>query len=403
MRDGIADLEKKRASRSSRIFLTGGTGFLGSHIAASFLEAGYPVCLLVRPDKGLSARERIDRLLDWHGVGVGSRRNLRLVEGTLEAPGLGMNAGVRSVVLETTDEIIHCASNTLFSEKKRAAVEAANIDGLLNALDLAADSRCIFFHHLSTAYVAGRKTGLCLEESADSGEFTNVYEETKARGEKLAAERCRRAGIRLNIYRPTIVYGDSRTGRSIRFNAVYHPVKMAVFLKDLYTGDIRDDGGKKAGLIGVRLQSDGRLFLPLRIRTGPGGGINLIPVDFFTRAFLALWEECREGGIFHIAGSRQKRIDDIIEYAKVFFRLQGIESYCPAAGREEPRNALEVLFDKYLEAYVPYMRDTRIFDMANSSPILEKHSLRCPEFDYEVFARCMAYAVEVDWGARLFK
>ena len=143
MRNGIADLEKKRASRSSRIFLTGGTGFLGSHIAASFLEAGYPVCLLVRPDKGLSARERIDRLLDWHEVGVGSRRNLRLVEGTLEAPGLGMNAEARSVVLDTTDEIIHCASNTLFSEKKRAAVEAANIDGLLNALDLAADSRGI--------------------------------------------------------------------------------------------------------------------------------------------------------------------------------------------------------------------------------------------------------------------
>ena len=403
MRKRIADLETNRASRGSRIFVTGGTGFLGSHIAARLLEAGYRVCLLARPDKGLSARSRIDRLLDWHGVNVESRQNLRLVEGSLAEPGLGLDAESRAVVLENNDEIIHCASNTLFSEKKRAAVEAANIDGLLNTLDLAVESRCVFFHYLSTAYAAGRKTGLCLEEAVDSGEFTNVYEETKARGEKLTADRCRQAGIRLNIYRPTIVCGDSKTGRSLRFNAVYHPVKMAVFLRDLYLADIREQEGKKAGLLGIRLASDGRLFMPIRIRTGPEGGINLIPVDYFTDAFLALWEECPGGGIFHIANPGQKRIGDIIEYAKIFFRLEGIESYCPQAGREEPRNALEVLFDKYVEAYGPYMHDTRIFDLANSSPILKNKSVRCPEFDYDVFSRCMAYAVQADWGARLFR
>ena len=69
------------------------------------------------------------------------------------------------------------------------------------------------------------------------------------------------------------------------------------------------------------------------------------------------------------------------------------------AGR--PKNALEVLYDSYLEIYRPYMQDTRSFDTAHATPILEKQGLVCPVFDYEVFSRCMDYAVETDWGSKL--
>jgi hypothetical protein len=47
------------------------------------------------------------------------------------------------------------------------------------------------------------------------------------------------------------------------------------------------------------------------------------------------------------------------------------------------------------------MRDTRIFDTTKSRPILEPKGVVCPEFDYDIFTRCMAYAVETDWGLRL--
>jgi len=402
MRTSIADLEKKRAGKSSRILLTGGTGFLGSHIAVKLIQAGYRVYLLARGDRGLSAGERVARLLDWHGVGAKPRQNLRVVEGTIERPDLGLEAGRREVLLGNIDEIIHAASNTSFAERKRPAVEAANIGGLRNMLDFAVQSRCFFFHYLSTAYAAGRKIGLCREDLVESGEFTNPYEETKARGEKIAFDRCRSEGIRLNIYRPTIVYGDSWTGRSLRFNAVYYPVKTAVFLKNLYEADIRERGGKKAGLLGIRMEDDGRLHMPLRLELGPEGGINLIPVNYFTEAFIALMEECPGGGIFHIANSRPKRIEDIIEYAKTLFRLQGVESCRAEDFLVRPKNALEILFASYLEAYAPYMRDPRLFDLTKSGAVLERKHFVCPEFNYEIFAKCMNYAVEVDWGAKLF-
>ena len=38
-------LEKRRADRSARFFLTGGTGFLGSHIAVELLKKGFRVTL----------------------------------------------------------------------------------------------------------------------------------------------------------------------------------------------------------------------------------------------------------------------------------------------------------------------------------------------------------------------
>jgi hypothetical protein len=34
--------------------------------------------------------------------------------------------------------------------------------------------------------------------------------------------------------------------------------------------------------------------------------------------------------------------------------------------------------------------------------MLARRGLVCPAFDYDAFARCMAYALDVDWGAKLF-
>ena len=402
MRISTGELKRTRAERKGRILLTGGTGFLGSHLAAGLLRSGYKISLLARPLKQGRADERVEKLLDWFGIEPGLRKNLQIVEGTIEKPGLGLSGEALSDCLENTTELIHCASNTGFAERKRPEIEAANIGGLLNVLDFASRSRCAFFHHLSTAYAAGRREGLCREELVDTDDFTNVYEETKARGERLVSDHCRTAGIRLNIYRPSIVYGDSRTGRSLLFNALYYPVKTTVFLKNLYEADILERGGRKAAMMGVRRESDGSLYLPIRFEVESAEGINLIPVDYFVAAFTAILEESLEGGIFHIVNARSTTMGDLIDYTRRLFNIRGIEPCRPEDFGARPRNALEILFNNYLEAYGPYMRDKRTFVMDNARGILARRRIACPEFDFEVFSRCMNYAVEVDWGARLY-
>jgi len=403
MKVARSERDTKPRTGGKRIFLTGGTGFLGSHIAAAFVKEGFEVILLARGDGRQNAAGRVARLLDWFDLDSAHSRRIRVVEGTIELPGLGLRGEDRDLLLDHAGEIIHCASSTTFSERKRPEVEAANIGGLAHVLDFAGRCGCEFFHYLSTAYAAGKKSGRCREEPAGSGEFFNVYEETKAKGEKTASDYCREKGIRLSIYRPSIVYGDSRTGRTLLFNALYFPVKTAVYLKNLLEADIRDKGGKRAGQLGVRLEENGDLFMPLRIETLGDGGINLVPVDYFVAAFMAIWDECREGGIFHIVNPAQKKIGDIIEYAKQLFHLTGMEACAAGDFDLKPKNALEVLYDSYLQTYGPYMRDRRTFEMVRAREVLVKRGIICPDFDYDIFSRCMRYAVEADWGARLFR
>lgn len=384
------------------ILITGGTGFLGSHIAARLIAQGVRVVLLARPKLGVSPERRIDQVLDWHGLEPDQKAAVRVIEGRLEAPDLGLSPDAAGVV-RAVDEIIHCASNTSFAERKRAEVEAANVTGLSHVLDLAERMECRRFHLVSTAYVAGVKAGPCLEGISHPSAFTNVYEETKCRAERLAWDRCSRAGIRLSIYRPSIVCGHSQTGRSLLFNALYYPVRTALFLKNLCETDIRERGGRRAAELGVHLDGDGWTVMPIRIGVEEGGGINLIPVDFFVDAFATIREDGQGNGVFHIANARPTRIEDIIEWAQVLFRIRGIEARTAEDLAERPRNPLETVFDSYLEAYGPYIKDRRIFEMERAGSILERAGVRCPEFDKEMFARCMAFAVECGWGARLFR
>jgi nucleoside-diphosphate-sugar epimerase len=375
---------------------------LGSHIAAALIDSGFRVAVLVRSTKSLSARERMARLAAWLGLGERAAAAIEVVEGDILDPGWPAAMLDKASGPKPFDEIVHCASSTAFAERKRAEVEAANIDGLRNVLEYAVRGGCAFFHHVSTAYVAGRRTGPCREDWVERGPFTNVYEETKARGEIMARDLCGSEGIRLNVYRPTIVTGDSRTGRTLRFNALYFPVKAAVFLRDIYLADIRQRNGRRAAELGIRMSEGGALVMPLRIETRPGTGINLVPVDHCVRAFMAIFEDGLDGGIYHIANPRVTALEDLVAFGKRRFQLEGIEACGPESFALRPKNALEVLYDSTLEVYRPYMQDSRVFDSTSAAPFLEKRGLVCPAFDYEIFSRCMDYALEADWGAKLF-
>jgi nucleoside-diphosphate-sugar epimerase len=228
-----------------------------------------------------------------------------------------------------------------------------------------------------------------------------VYEETKHLAEMAAADRCCLEGIRLNIFRPSIVYGHSRTGKTLRFNALYYPVKILVFLKNLYLKKHREQDWESLEKMNISFDSDGTAHMPIRIEASESGGINLIPVDFFTNAFYAIMETALDGGIFHITNDKPRPVADIIDYTQTYFHITGIQAVeadnCPA-GR---RNSLEILFNRYTEIYRQYMQDERMFDTTRAGAILTAKGISCPDFDYRMFSTCMRYAESVNWETPL--
>jgi nucleoside-diphosphate-sugar epimerase len=390
------------SSREPAVLVTGGTGFLGSHLAVELLDRGQRVLLLARGDyKGHSASQRLQRLLNWFDVPDEHRQRLNVLEGHLDAPGLGLNPKDAQQITNCVREVIHCASNTSFASRKREQVEKTNVQGLDNLLRTVGKSPCRKLHLISTAYVAGRHSGLCPEDFTQPAAFHNVYEESKWRAEQMAAEHCARMGISLYVHRPSIVYGDSSTGRTLAFNALYYPIRTMHYFQKIYTGDIVDNNGHKAQAMDIRLHTDGSLHLPVRIRGLNHGGVNLIPVDHFVRAFMAIRRHVPQGGFFHIVSPENTDISRIVDYTQRFFRLCGLRIAEDDDFKRQPANSLEALFDKHMQIYAPYMQDTRTFEHAATSDLLAGQGIVCPEFSYDIFSTCMRYAVDRNWGRDL--
>src|SRR5674536_235145 len=217
----------------STIALTGATCFLGSHLMASLLTKGYNIIVFGRSAKNESLNERIARLLKWFEIDNFSGQ-VTYIDTDLSQDNLGIEEGEYSRLCSVVGSVIHCASDTSFSENKREKVMAANINNLKGILEFSKNANVNFFHYISTAYVAGTGMSYCKEILSTAKTFTNVYEESKAAAENIISDFCQQNSINLSIIRPSIVYGDSQNGRSLKFNALYFPIRSAQSIRDIY-------------------------------------------------------------------------------------------------------------------------------------------------------------------------
>jgi len=375
------------------VIVTGSTGFLGGFLTAALLRRGCRVISLVRPRNGSTPWQRMGRLMDFFGLRPGD--DLEVVEAYLDEPGLGITEELAGDLRERADHIFHCAADTSFAARRSDEVLRTNVQGLMNVYGILSGSS--HFHHMSTAYAAGAREGTCMERLEETGAFHNDYERSKHIAEVEITGACRRDGTRLSIYRPSIVYGDSVTGRSLRFSALYYPVRILLFLRDGFIRDIRERGGSRAEELGVSMGPDGSVTMPMTIPHREGW-MNLIPVDHLVRTIMELMSSGAEG-IFHIVNHRQNTLDDLLDLIGDHFGLDGISSV--TGDRPGGPTPLEVLLDGYIKLYYPYMTDRRRFDDSGTRKRLDGMDLVCPQLDAASFGRCMDYAVEMEWGSRL--
>ncbi len=368
------------------ILITGATGFLGGYLSAGILAGGRNVILLTGP--GGDPHERMADILDY--IGVPPVHPPRVMAADITRSDLGLSKNDLDE-LKRVYEVLHCAAVTSFSKGRAELVRSVNLHGTINVLK--ALPSCRRFYHMSTAYVAGNTSGLCMEKEVLQNDFHNPYEESKKKAEDALVSLCGERDIPLTIFRPSITYGESTTGKSIRFNALYYPVKVLLFIRDTMLRDIRDNRGARAEQLGVTLEKDGRLSIPVTL---PGGGsLNLIPVDYLVKAVLAVMEKGGTG-IFHITNPRSNTVRELASYIQEFYGMTGIG--ISRGVRED--GVLQSLINRYMKVYYPYFCDKRTFDGTRLQELLN-NAVQCPAMDAGVFRTCMDYACETNWGEDL--
>jgi thioester reductase-like protein len=196
------------------VFLTGATGFVGREILSRFLARDdRPVFALVRADNDDEAAGRLP-----------AHERLTAVAGDIEQPGLGLPPDTRERLRREVTTVLHCAASVSF-EMSLEESRSVNVEGTRRMVELARSCpRLERFTYISTAYVAGEPGRLFREDELAVGQqFRNPYERSKFEAE-LALRRDG-AGLPLQILRPSIVVGDSETGRTSSFNVLYGPLK----------------------------------------------------------------------------------------------------------------------------------------------------------------------------------
>ncbi len=201
------------------IFLTGFPGFLGTSLVQRLLarhDADTTIVCLIQNQFRLLAEERAAVLQQVEGTGA----RLRLVEGDITLPGLGLGDEATRLKQEVR-EVFHLAAVYDLAVPRDLALRV-NVEGTRNVLRFATDCPHLDrLHYVSTCYVSGRYDGVFTEDQLDEGQaFNNHYEETKFLAER-DVQQAMNDGLPASIYRPAIVVGDSRTGATQKYDGPY--------------------------------------------------------------------------------------------------------------------------------------------------------------------------------------
>jgi nucleoside-diphosphate-sugar epimerase len=386
------------------IFITGGTGFVGSHIAMALLKRGHKLTFLARPQKKNSAVERICTILQWHNCDEQTDLNIEIIEGDLSKPLLGLDEYKYNQLVNPIDEIWHSGGNTSFDETNKELLDLVNIRGTESIGEIATAGSCKKLNYISTAYSVGRVKEPCGETIVEQDDFFNHYERTKYDAEKILVDKCKNTKVVLNIFRPSIVIGDSLTGRTLLFNALYYPIKVIDFLRTMFLRDIKNKEGRNAREMGIFINDDGQCVFPLRINTGEesDSAINLVTIDYVVDACMAINDNMREGGIYNLTNNSPTKISDLTSFVNRYLNLTGVTT---ASDMELQQNttALEKQFNSRIDVYIPYMQDKRIFCNEMTESFLKQRGILCSKIDYSILKKCTEYAIENKWKNPLLK
>lgn len=173
-----------------RVFVTGGTGFIGGHVVRKLRERGDEVRALVRtPSKGAALQEL----------------GCELVPGSLS------DADAIRTGMEGCDAVVHGAAiyEIGIPESEHRAMYEANVVGTETVLRASLEAKVPKVVYISTVAAFGNTKGEVVDETYEhqGTSYTSYYEQTKVEAHRVAKRLIAEAGLPGVLVQPGGVYG----------------------------------------------------------------------------------------------------------------------------------------------------------------------------------------------------
>lgn len=281
------------------IFLTGATGTIGSALLPRLLaDEQAQVTLLMRASDEAALAQRLAQLLAHCGIGADSpqARRVQALRGDISLPQFGLSAQQDAALSERSSHLIHCAASvklTMSADEASATAVTPTRSVLALARRCASAGVLRKVDLVSTVGVWGRTPGHMPERRLpEVRDFHNTYEAAKAEAERVVWAEAE--GLPLTVHRPSMVVGETGSGRVMHFQVFYH---LCEFLSGARTFGIMPKlGNTRLDTVPVDWVADaivwashhphtaGQIF---HLCSGPDGALPLAPLQTRVRS---LWQ-----------------------------------------------------------------------------------------------------------------
>jgi len=337
------------APSPSLALLTGFPGFIGRRLARELLAAHPDLRIAAVVEESMLERAR------EVAADVDAER-IELLAGDIGERRLGLSAGDYERVRAEVTRVFHLAAIYNLAVPLTVA-QRVNVDGTGNVLELCeAAERFEHLAYVSTAYVAGLRTGIVYEHELVMGQgFKNHYESTKFQAEVWVRELMHR--VPTTILRPAIVVGDSRTGETEKFDGPYYMLRVIA-------------QAQRAGRPVVQM---GRADAPF----------NVVPVDYVVEAIAAAaYDPAAVGETLHLVDVEPMTARELLGLLSERYAGRAPRGRIPprlaAASLRVP--AVRRMLSGTPRESIAYLNHPVRFDTRRAVGVLEPHGLRPPSF-----------------------